>query len=60
MKLAQILIALLVLIVGMTGLILFFGFFLALLAGIVGAGFILLVVGGIISVVEKISETKGK
>ncbi|MBE0477591.1 hypothetical protein IBX65_00520 [Candidatus Aerophobetes bacterium] len=58
-KLIQAAIWVIVLLAGITGIVFLFGFFLALLAGIIGAGFILLAAGGIISIAERLSE-KGK
>lgn len=58
-KLIQAAIWVIVLLAGITGIVFLFGFFLALLIGIIGAGFILLAAGGIISIAERLSE-KGK
>jgi len=50
---------------GIAGTVLLFGFFLNLLAGIIGIGFILLIASAVISVAERLSgrtkeKTKGR
>ena len=56
MKMVQAAIWVTIFFVGTVGIALLFGFFLTFLAGIIGAGFIVLAVGAIISIVERLSE----
>lgn len=56
MKIAQLGTWILLLGAGIVGSIVLFGLFVSLLAGIIGAGFILLFLGGIISIIERVLE----